>query len=182
MEMSCRALPSSNNDRSYNGHYMAAGRNAETIVLSWLKEMPGVIGIEDLRNLRQMREADVDCSLTLYDGRVALAEIKSDWHLGVSGNVIFEVLRINHTCRTDRSCVLGWSARSPAQYVLFYAPQINSIYKISFDDYRAGMQVVTQKNNPVVKVVRTDKIKTTINLMIPESSIKGITKYDLPAC
>lgn len=61
---------------------MAVGRNAEAIILEWLNNHPGIIGVEDLRQLRQMREADVDVSITLFDGRVALAEIKSDWHLG----------------------------------------------------------------------------------------------------
>jgi len=172
-------LPSANNKRSYNGHYMAVGRNAEAIILEWLNNHPGIIGVEDLRQLRQMREADVDVSITLFDGRVALAEIKSDWHLGISGNVLFEVLRINHTCETSRSCTLGWSARSPAKWVLFYAPQIDSIYRISFHDYRKGMQVYSTDNEPKTHVVRTDNIKTTLNLLIPERYINKIGKYKI---
>ena len=92
-----RVLTGSGKERSYNGDYMERGKNAELIVLKWLADNSTVIGVEDLRTLRVMREADVDCSVKLMDGRIVLAEIKSDWHLGKSGNMLFEVLRINHT-------------------------------------------------------------------------------------
>ena len=101
---------------------MEAGRNAEEVVLQWLAEQPWVIGVEDLRSLRVMREADVDCSCQLIDGRNSLLEIKSDRHLGCSGNFLFEVLRINHTAPPNKACVLGWSARSPALQLAYYAP------------------------------------------------------------
>lgn len=178
--MNCRAIPSAENHNSYNGHYMTVGRNAERVVMEWLKNRPSIVGIDDLRNLRAMQEADVDMSIRLYDGRVALAEIKSDWWLGVSGKIIFEILRLNHTCTTDSSCVLGWSARSPAKWLLFYAPQVKAIYKISFDDYRSAMQRFTQEEEPHkhIVTVRTDRIKTTLNLLIPEKYMaEGLKIY-----
>ena len=175
METSCRT--GADQDRSYNGHYMEAGKKAEVIIMQWLEDNPQVVGVEDLRSLRQMREADVDVSLCLYDGRIALAEIKSDWHLGVSGNVLFEVLRINHTCNPEHSCTLGWSARSPARWLLFYAPQMESIYRLTFAEYRNGMQRATQDKDPIIRVVRTDRIKTTINLLIPEKYFPSMLKY-----
>ena len=178
MAMNCE--PGASNERSYSGHYMEAGRKAEEIVMKWLSSHPHIISVSDLRELRPMREADVDVSLCLYDGRVALAEIKSDYHLGKSGNVIFEVLRINHTCGTDHSCTLGWSARSPATWLLFYAPQVASIYRISFSDYRKGMQEATREE-PKINIVRTDRIKTTINILIPERYFPTMTRYKLGA-
>lgn len=179
MGMNFRAVPSSDNQRSYNGHYMDVGRNAEELVMSWLSKFPKVIGVEDLRSLRQMREADVDVSVSLYDGRVALAEIKSDYHLGVSGNVLFEILRLNHTCETSRACTLGWSARSPATWVLFYAPQVKRIYRIAFSEYRSGLQAYTKEKDPKVIITRTDNIKTTVNILIPEHYINGMTWWNI---
>lgn len=182
METSCcRAAPSQDLQRSYSGHYMDAGRNAEMIVMKWLRQRPSIIGIDDLRNLKAMREADVDASVRLYDGRIALVEIKSDWHLGVSGNILFEVLRINHTCSSEASCTLGWSARSPAKWLLFYAPQIDAIYMITFNDYRKGMQKFTRdvEPNKHIITVRTDAIKTTLNLLIPETYIQGLKVYEI---
>ncbi len=88
--------PSETRPRSYDGDYMAAGRAAEGIVMAWLHEQPQFIGVESLTGLRQLREADVDCSFSLSDGRVTFAEIKSDRWLGKTGRVLFEVLRINH--------------------------------------------------------------------------------------
>jgi hypothetical protein len=159
---------------------MKVGMHAEEIVMAWLNEHPQVLGVEDLRSLRPMREADVDVSLQLYDGRVVLAEIKSDYHLGVSGNVLFEVLRINHTCPPGNACTLGWSARSPATWLLFYAPQVRIVYRILFQDYRQVVQEFTRTNHPKFNVVRTDNIKTTVNILIPEKHFQGlIHRYPL---
>ena len=181
METSFRAVPSRENERSYNGHYMRAGKAAEKIVMEWLYDRPEIIGVEDLRALRQMREADVDVSISLYDGRIALAEIKSDWHLGISGNLLFEVLRINHTCQPDRSCTLGWSSKSPATWLLFYAPQVQIIYRIPFNEYRIGFQRYTRENNFTARITRTDAIKTTVNVLIPEKYFNGIDVYKIHA-
>jgi len=165
-----RARPQNSCERSYNGHYMKAGQAAEARVLGWLEVHSGVIGVEDLRGLRQMREADVDCSVQLVDGRMVLAEIKSDWHLGVSGNVLFETLRINHTAPPDRAVTLGWSARTPARWILYYAPQKDCIYQISTDDLRSGLQAYTSelRSRSRLSYVETDRIKSTVNVLIPE--------------
>lgn len=159
--------------RSYSGDYMAAGKKAEEIVMRYLQTNPYIIGINDFRQLRAIQEADVDIAIKTIDGRVTLAEIKSDWHLGVSGNVLFEVLRINHTAPPDRSGTLGWSCRTPANYILYYAPQVHKIYKFKTCDLRAAFQRYTEearKGTDIrkwVSVVKTDEIKTTINVLIP---------------
>lgn len=162
--------------RSYTGDYMAEGRKAEEIVMAFLKKRPEIIGIEDWRELRAVHEADVDCAITTTDGRVTLAEIKSDRHLGQSGNVLFEVLRINHTCRPDRACVLGWSARSPATYFLYYAPSVNSIYQCRCDELRRAFQEYTKEERQDTRTcwVNTDSIKSTVNVLIPWEYCKAV--------
>jgi len=163
--------PSADRQRSYNGGYMAAGREGEKIVLDWLKCQPGIIECEDLRDLRPMQKADVDCSIYTTDGRVALVEIKSDRHLGGSGNLLFEYLRVNFTTGNSRYAVtLGWSARSPAEWLAFYAKAINEIWVISFDNYRKGAQRYVKElgAGARTKIVPTDNIKTTLAWLIPE--------------
>lgn len=182
-----RALPGMQK-RNYDGHYMDVGKNAEKVVMEWLSNNPYVIGVNDLRSLREMREADVDCSLQLSDGRVVLAEIKSDYHLGVSGNVLFEMLRINHTSPPDRAVTLGWSGRSPAKWLLFYAPQSDSLYKCEFTELRRAFQKYTSESrkNTRIDYVVTDAIKSTVNALIPFeyckfifTVYKGISQKDI---
>lgn len=162
--------------RSYSGDYKRAGQHAEEIVLAFLRERPDIIGVDDLRDLRVMRETDVDCTIKTADGRVTLAEIKSDAHLGVSGNVLFEVLRINHTCISERACTLGWAARSPATYFLYYAPMVNSIYQCRAGALRTVFQHYSrqQRSKTVLHWVDTDAIKSTLNALIPWSWCKSI--------
>jgi len=162
--------------RSYNGDYMKLGKEAERIVMEWLKQRPQVLGLSDFRELRAIQEADVDIAIKTQDGTVTLAEIKSDRHLGVSGNVLFELLRINHTCIAEKSCTLGWSARSPAVWFLFYASSVNKIYQCRVDDFRVCFQNYTKEKRDGAKLfwVNTDSIKSTLNCLIPWEHCKYI--------
>lgn len=168
--------------RSYDGDYKEEGNKAEEIVLKFLRDCPWVIGVDDWRNLRAVQEADVDCAIKTRDGRVTLAEIKSDKHLGVSGNVLFEMLRINHTCVPDKAGYLGWSFRSPATYFLYYAPSAKSLYQCRADALREVAQQYTRQKRKGSRVdwVNTGAIKSTINLLIPWEFCKDIfTVHDV---
>lgn len=171
--------PDASRSRSYNGGYMEAGKLAEGIVLNWLNARPWVIGTEDLRSLRVMREADVDCSISLSDGRITLAEIKSDRHLGRSGNYVFECLRINHTAPPQSAVTLGWSARSPARLLLLYAPSVNQIHVVSMDDFRTATQAYTReaRQRSRVNYVPTDVIKSTVNILVPAKYVQNSESF-----
>jgi len=155
--------------RSYDGDYMDAGKTAEAIVMDFLRSNPEVIGVEDIRKLRPMQAADADCIIYNADGTIAIAEIKSDKYLGKSGNVLFEALRINHTAPPDKAATLGWTARSPATYFLFYAPYNDSIYQCRADDLRAAFQKYTAeaREQSRYRLVPTDNIKSTVTYLIP---------------
>lgn len=161
---------------------MERGRKAEEIVMQFLRKRPDIIEVSDWRELRQARSADVDCAIYWRDGTTALAEIKSDSYLGVTPNVLFEVLRINHTATTDVACTLGWSMRSPAKFFLYYASQRNSLYVCLASKLRKAMQRYTaaQRKNTRISYVETDNIKSTINILIPWDYCKDIfTIFDL---
>lgn len=162
--------PGANRERSYDGDYMEAGRKAEDIIMDWLRRQPWVLDLDDLTGLRPMRQADVDCHFSLTDGRSTLAEIKSDKHLGTSKNYLFEVLRINHTAPPDKAVTLGWSARSPAKWLLYWAPNKKEIHQISMDEFRGALQNYSQQQRKETKLsyVPTDRIKSTVNILIPE--------------
>ena len=166
------------NGRSYNGALMKAGRAGEEIVLDWLRSRPYIQSVADLRDHAEMRHADIDCSITANDGRILLAEIKSDWYMGISGKVLFEVLRINHTAPPERAATLGWSARSPATTLFYYAPQVGCIYQCSFGDLRQSFQKYTHeaRKQTNISIVETDAIKTTINILVPMSYCESIFK------
>lgn len=181
--MSFRAQPNGQS-RSYDGEYMRVGKKGEEVAIAWLKDNPHIVGYDDLRDLRPMYEADVDFSIKLVDGRVTLAEVKSDWRLGHSGNVLFEFLRINHTATPERCATLGWSARSPARVLLYLAPQFSNLYCCSFDDFRMAFQAYSKAARPNLnwRCVCTDNIKTTLNILIPWDYCKEVfTIYDVSA-
>jgi hypothetical protein len=176
--MSVTAKVGADKSRSYSGDYMAVGKLAESIIIPWLRDNPGVVEVNDLTDLRPLQEADVDCSIKLTDGRITLAEIKSDkWLRGESGtNVLFEILRLNHTAPPDRFCVLGWTARSPAKWLLYFSPTLSKVYKCRFDDLRRCAQRYTRevRKEARIDLVETDSIKSTINILIPWGYCKNI--------
>ena len=161
-------------DRSYSGDYMKEGIAAQEIVLDFLRKRPDVIGVDDLSELKVMQEADVDCMIKTSDGLVTLAEIKSDKHIGVSGNILFEVLRINHTAQPDHCVTLGWSARTPAKYLIYFSPVLNKIFVISSNELRSAMQRYTKdsRKRTNINYVETDSIKSTVNILIPQRYCK----------
>lgn len=168
------AAVGANKARSYSGDYMEDGMKAQDIVLDFLRNRPDVIGVDDLSQLKILQEADVDCMIKTRDGLVTLAEIKSDNHIGKSGNILFEVLRINHTATPDHAVTLGWSARTPAKYLIYYSPDLNKIYVITSDNLRKAMQKYTGEIRKYSRIdyVCTDNIKSTINILIPEKYCK----------
>lgn len=165
--------------RSYAGGMMEKGKTGEQVVLTWLRARPHVLEVDDLRELRPMQKADVDACIYTRDGLNALCEIKLDRHLGKGGNVLFEIMRVNHTAPPDRACTLGWSMRSPATWLLYYAPKESSVYVFRFAAFRAAFQNWTdarrrQESSGNVQIgafnmrwINTDKIKSTLALLIP---------------
>jgi hypothetical protein len=174
-------IPRADRNRSYDGDYMKTGRIAEEKIMVWLTAQPWVLGVDDLRSFRALREADVDVSVRLTDGRATLAEIKSDRWLGVKGNMLFEVLRINHTCDPVHAVTLGWSARSPAQWLLYYAPSKGLLYRVKMDDFRLACQTYTNemRKNTLLNYVPTDNLKSTITILIPEKYVAATGSFKI---
>ena len=167
------APPGKNNKRSYSGKYMEVGKHAEKLVKEWLEKSGYVV--LDCRCDPEYQEKEIDYKVVVGDTFVT-TEVKSDYHLGVSGNVLFEVLRINHTAPPEHAMKLGWSARTEADRIVFYAPQPNKIYKIKTADYIKAMQDYTYdaRGDTNFYYVETDNIKSTVNILIPVKYFEGM--------
>lgn len=181
MEINYNSEPSKDRARSYSGGYMALGKAGEEIAIDWLKNHPQVVDYDDLRELRPMQKADVDCQVFTTDGKVALIEIKTDAHLGSTGNVVFEALRINHTCHPDYAVTLGWSARSPATFILYVAIKVNEIWIARFDDFRRAVQEYTGEKRKGTRLVytETDNLKSTVNILLPVDYAGCFKRYQI---
>lgn len=174
--------PSANKRCSYDGDYMEAARRAEGFVLRHLKEDPNVLGVRDCRSLRVGQEADFDISITTTDGAVALAEVKSDKWISETGNMVFEIARVNHTAPHDKAVTLGWSARSPATWCIFYSPQTEILYMIRFEDFRRCFQRYSReaRGNVRMKWISTDNIKSTLIALIPKRYWQDVARVIYP--
>lgn len=183
----------SSNGRSYDGAMMKKGKFGEEMVLRWLSDFPDVVEVDDYRQLRLIQKADIDCGIHFIEGDIVLAEIKTDYFLKLGGNVTFEFLRINHTAPPDRACVLGWTARTPAKWILFYAPQEKRVYRFKTENMRSIFQTFTNSLRPErgewfsslpqlnMRWVSTDNIKSTLIACLPLSVFPTtfIRSYDV---
>lgn len=160
-----------NNKRDYNGAMMDRGKAGEAIVFDWLLHglSDYVVSVTDVRRNKVMQELDIDCIITFQGGEVVLAEIKTDRHLGVTPNVLFEDRRINHFCDTEHAAYLGWSWRSKAQWFIFYAESIGKVYTCKSKNFRVACQryLADAKGKPATLTIPTDEGKTTFNILIP---------------
>jgi hypothetical protein len=179
------AVVSKTNVRSYDGEYMEIGSNAEEIIINWINNLKGVHKIVDLRDDREMQDQEIDIAIDLTNGRSATAEIKSDWWLSTTGNMLFEFSRINHTARTEHCVKLGWSVRSKAKWLLVFAPKSNQVFKVTFQDFREAFQAYTREQRDKSKILQidytnTDEIKSTLNCLVPFSYFKDcVDIFDL---
>lgn len=166
--------------RSYTGGMMAKGKTGEAIVLGWLQRRPDVLEMEDLRDLRPMRKADADAIVFTRDGLNAFVEIKLDNNLGRTGNVLFEIMRVNHGAAPERACTLGWSMRSPATWLLYYAPANRQLFVFRFSTFRQVFQRWTDRQRRVLEKngnapnmaghmrwINTDADKSTLTVLVP---------------
>ena len=176
------------NGRSYDGAMMEKGKEGEGVIWRWLQDHPDTIGVDDLRDLRPMQKADVDFAIYNADGTVFLAEVKLDQWLCEGGNVTFEFMRIQHNAPADKSCVLGWTARTPAKFVMFYASKERHVYIFPALALRKVMQRFTHRRRPErgawinelpkmnMRWISTDAGKSTLCFFIPLSEF-GPTDY-----
>lgn len=164
--------PSKTRKRDYSGDYMAQGKSAESIVKKWLLGVGEVAEIQDVSNVKEYQEREIDFLITMRDGRKITAEIKSDLNTGKTRNVVFELLRVNHTARDDAAFVMGWSARSQAEHVFYFSVTENKIYSFTMAALRAAARAVFGGKSPKVVAIPTDSIKSTIVLLVPVSGIK----------
>jgi len=87
-------LKNMRNEKTYCGELMEKGMKNEEIILLWLKEISKEI--IDFREFKLAQRIDVDFGIETIDGKIVLAEIKSDKWIKEIGNLCFECNRINH--------------------------------------------------------------------------------------
>jgi len=166
--------------RSYSGAYMSAGAETQTTVMEWLRTQPWVSQVKDHTNNMAMQSLEIDCTVILPDKAQATVEIKRDSHLGVSGNVLFELLRTYHNSYSPFG--LGWGGKTCADYFLLHAISVNKVYMCLRSDLQECAQKYLRENTRDVRFVTipTDADCTTVALLIPWSTCASIfTVYDL---
>jgi len=174
--------PSATRQKSYSGALKVAGKQAESIVLKWLRDNPTVLGVTDLSDVEQVQHTDCDFLIRMRSGGHALAEVKSDRHMRWDGNLVFELARIYHVGKPENAVQLGWSASTVATWLIIYSPQEKAIYVFPVARVREVMQRYTQQKRNQTKPVwiPTDLTKSTLILLIPLSEFRGAyRRYEL---
>lgn len=162
---------------SYNGDYMECGAGGESEAFKLLKSRIKVLGLEDLRNATEWRRKDADVRIIAIGGKY-LAEIKTDTWLGRTGYVLNEIFRIYHYSHPSKAFYLGWTFRSEAEWLIYYAPNREptpAFYIGRFNEIRGVFQQYTNEHLHLKWLpVATDENKTTYNILIPEKEYENV--------
>lgn len=164
---------------NYNDGYMAeTGKKSEQIVIEWLGRSSQVKDVVPVMDSKMMQRVDVDVAVVLEDGRTILVEIKNDKNIkdGNDGNMLFELQRVYTTASPGHTSTLGWSVRTPAEYIAWYASKIEKIVLIKTTDYRIAFQEYMRKagRNPRYDTqVTTENFCTTINVIFDKKYLFG---------
>jgi hypothetical protein len=166
-------------EKTYNGQLMEVGKKNEEIILEWLKTKGK--SIIDFREFRLAQRIDVDFGIETIDGKMVLAELKSDKWINENANFCFECFRINHFVK-DNWFYLGWGWRSPAQKLIVRNPNDNILFIFEFNELRklVGEYVDFIGKNMKINITETDRQKTTYNFLIPMNIlINSYKKFQL---
>lgn len=158
--------------KSYDGELMNTAKSNEDIILDWLKGNHR--SVIDFREFRLAQRIDVDFGIETIDGRIVLAEIKSDRWVSNEGNLCFENHRINHFA-PGHWFYLGWGWRSPAQKLIVRNPFSGDTYVFSFSVLRRAVakHIYTLGKRVNILVIETDEQKTTFNYLVPMTDLRG---------
>ena len=162
--------------KSYDGTLMEIARTNEEIILEWLKGSQR--SVIDFREFRLAQRIDVDFGIETVDGRMVLAEIKSDRWVSTEGNLCFENHRINHFM-TNRWFYLGWGWRSPAQKLIVRNPSSGDTFVFHFHALRRAVarHIGTLGKRVTVLIIETDEQKTTFNYLVPMKDLSGCFRH-----
>lgn len=161
--------------KTYNGEMMHKAKTNENIILDWLKTKGK--SIIDFREFRLAQRIDVDFGIETLDGKIVLAEVKSDKWISEKGNLLFENNRINHFVK-DHWFYLGWGWRSPAQKLIIRNPMTCDTFLFDFLDLRIliAEYIAKEGKNTKLTIIETDDQKTTFCLLIPMFFLRNIYK------
>ena len=168
----------SNNYES--GEMAEKGKKTECIIRSWLKRNSQVKSLIDVSHDKAFQRLDVDVIATLHDGRQIQIEIKTDYNLLVSGNFLFELQRVYMGAKTRHPSTMGWSVKTPAEYIVWYSPKKQKIVSMLTNNYRRSfMDYMTEiKANPRFHVECTSENCTTINILFPVRFLSDYVIHD----
>jgi len=162
----------------YNGKMMAVGRVGERLVMAWLKTIPQIADVEDVSKSKRG-----DAMITWADGRKALAEIKTDKHIGDSGNMVYETVR--HYCGGISQP--AWPLTSAAEWLFYLDLPHGIVYATTMSSFRRAAReraFMAADRTASLRhfVLRTSRTTATEGWLLPANSLDECTMYDVNAC
>lgn len=181
------ATPSSQKPRSYDGDYMEDCRKAEAAVQSFLAWNDSISDVQDVREVKEYQSKDIDF-LTMFSagpfGKLPLSiEAKADKHLGITGNVLFEVFRTYLTAKPESLLRTGWSWHSEADCFCMWGTVTRLLYVVPATELRAGLQRgLVAERELKSNQIQTDENTITFLMLVPERYVTfQVFKHDQDA-
>lgn len=149
-----------------NGELLPIGKQGEQIAYHFLTRLPNVHHVQNVSDELDYRIKEIDFRV-VFPGATVDVEVKSDQHIGRSGNVLLEVLRF----QWDEFPFgrIGWALFSEAARLLVWCPSTSELYVFEMTTLRKALwqYVVSNLNTINLKIIPSDSRRTTLNVCMP---------------
>ena len=122
---------------SYNGAIRDVGYVGEEAFERFCRRQQWVEDVRDVRDDIICQRDEIDFIITKWGGITARVEVKTETKLDVSGNILVELTRINHSGE-HQYMLPGWPWRTVSDYIVYYAPATERLHWWTKRDYLAG--------------------------------------------
>ena len=103
------------------------GRVGEEVFEAWAVRQAGVEAVRDVRDDPVYQRDEVDYIVTRTVKPDLRVEVKTETKLDVSGNILIELVRINHSGQ-HQYVLEGWPWRTVSDVVVYYAPATGRLH------------------------------------------------------
>ena len=98
------------------------GKYGERVVLDFLRGLPNVKSVVDVRQDKDFQEKDIDFLIEDKHQQFTSIEVKTDFKAHETGNLVYEVTTSGH---------IGCFEKTQAKYIAYYLPYSRTLYLIN---------------------------------------------------
>jgi len=153
---------------SYYGAIRQVGYQGEAVFEAFCARQSWIEGVRDVRDDPICQRDEIDYIITKTGGFDWRIEVKTESKLDVSGNILIELARINHSGE-HQYMMQGWPWRTASDYIVYYAPTTERLHWWARRDFLAGAYEWVRSRGKALRTLTTETSteRVVISTVVP---------------